>query len=138
MVGSVDERGRYLVDVTDNALKMGISVCGPGVAFKEIGDAIENYVNDVGLKVIPDFIGHGIGRFFHGAPQICHYRNKYPGNMLAGMTFTIEPIVCLGSPRIKILEDDWTAVTKDNSRSAQFEHTILITHDGVEVLTLPD
>merc|ERR1719400_2097477 len=117
------------------ALYVGIEQCGPDKPFRNIGGAVEAFVKDHGFKVIPAFTGHGIGTFFHGPPDIYPCRNSYPGRMLPGMTFTIEPGVSEGSPGVRVLEDNWTAVSPDNSRSAQFEHTILVTEDGVEILT---
>ncbi|XP_055299080.1 methionine aminopeptidase 1D, mitochondrial [Sitodiplosis mosellana] len=138
LIGNVDALGRHLVKVTEECLHKGIEACGQNVPFKEIGAAIEDHALQNGLEVIKEFIGHGIGTYFHGKPEISHYRNTYDGVMMPGMTFTIEPILCLGRPTFKVLEDQWTAVTKDNSRTAQFEHTILIAKHGVEILTLPD
>ncbi|GFR25910.1 methionine aminopeptidase A, partial [Trichonephila clavata] len=91
-----------------------------------------------GFSVVPAFCGHGISSIFHCAPRILHYDNNDKGQMLKGMIFTIEPVVCEGQPDILILEDDWTAATEDRSRSAQFEHTVLITQEGAEILTVPD
>ncbi|XP_030561506.1 methionine aminopeptidase 1D, mitochondrial isoform X1 [Drosophila novamexicana] len=135
LVGHVDERGRFLVDSTRECLEKCIALCGPGVPFNEIGKYIQKYCQERDLESVEAFIGHGIGSYFHGPPEIYHYANEAPGRMQAGMTFTIEPILSLGSGDIGLLEDGWTAVSLDNSRSAQFEHTILITATGVEVLT---
>ena len=84
---------------------------------------------------MPAFTGHGIGTYFHGPPDVYHFASRYPGDMMPGMTFTIEPAISEGSEVVILLEDGWTAVTEDNSRAAQFEHTVLITKDGVEILT---
>lgn len=163
LIGKVDPLGQHLVKVTEECLYKGIEVCGPNVPYSEIGNAVEQHAQENGLEVIREFIGHGIGTYFHGLPEICHYRksgalndwtidqlmrkkkqfsifigNKHDGRMMSGMTFTIEPILCLGRPKFKILGDDWTAVTKDDSRTAQFEHTILVTGSGAEILTIPD
>ncbi|KAL8592036.1 hypothetical protein ACOMHN_060529 [Nucella lapillus] len=136
LVGEVDEEGQRLVDVARRCRDVGLAVCRPGAQFSEIGRAINNCARSAGYSVVPEFCGHGIGEYFHGQPDIVHidYPNKL--KMKPGMTFTIEPIICDGSPDFKILDDKWTAVSLDNSRSAQFEHTVLITPSGVEVLTL--
>ncbi|EDV98977.1 GH13612 [Drosophila grimshawi] len=138
LVGDVDERGQYLVNCTRDCLSRCIALCGPGVAFNEIGKCIQRFCKDHDLESVAAFIGHGIGSYFHGPPEIYHYDNEVPGQMEPGMTFTIEPILSLGGGEIGILEDGWTALSLDNSRSAQFEHTILITDSGVEVLTTKD
>jgi len=135
LVGDVDESAKELVKVAKSALYVGIEQCGPDKLFSTIGAAIQSYVTYKGFKVIPAFTGHGIGRYFHGPPDIYPCRNSYPGKMKPGMTFTVEPAVSEGSHEVKILDDGWTAVSPDNSRSAQFEHTVLITEDGVELLT---
>ncbi|XP_055597952.1 methionine aminopeptidase 1D, mitochondrial [Uranotaenia lowii] len=137
-VGNVDKRGRYLVDSTEGSLNESILCCGPGQPLCVIGKSIEKYAKRKDLTVMPAFLGHGIGSFFHGPPDIFHFDNNYPGVMRPGMTFTIEPILTLGGQDAAILEDDWTAVSVDNARSAQFEHTVLITDNGCEVLTVPD
>lgn len=124
-----------LLNVAKQALYVGIDQCGPGKRFSAIGGSIEKYVSGQGYRVIPAFTGHGIGEYFHGPPDIYPCRNSYPGVMLPGMTFTVEPGVSEGSPNVMILDDGWTAVSPDNSRSAQFEHTVLITETGVEILT---
>jgi len=124
-----------LLNVAKQALYVGIEQCAPGKRFSVIGGSIEKYVSGQGYRVIPAFTGHGIGEYFHGPPDIYPCRNSYPGVMLPGMTFTVEPGVSEGSPNVLILDDGWTAVSPDNSRSAQFEHTVLITETGVEILT---
>ncbi|XP_065053833.1 methionine aminopeptidase 1D, mitochondrial-like isoform X2 [Rhopilema esculentum] len=136
MVGNVDNEGQRLVEVTKKCLESAIEVCGPGVKFNKIGRTISKVVKGTGFSVCDVFTGHGIGREFHCPPQIIHTANPYPGKMWPGMTFTIEPIICEGSPNIEIWDDGWTAVTVDNKRAAQFEHTILITDYGAEVLTI--
>ena len=100
-----------------------------------IGHAIHRHARKNNCTVVPIFLGHGIGEFVHGPPDIYHCLNNYPGQMKPGMVFTVEPVVSEGDRRVKILEDGWTAVTLDNSRTAQMEHTILVTEDGVEILT---
>ena len=137
LVGEVDDAGKELVDVARKALYVGIEQCGPDKHFRDIGGAIESFVQQhEGFRVIPAFTGHGIGTFFHGPPDIYPCRNSYPGKMKPGQTFTIEPAVSEGSHEVRILRDRWTAVSPDNSRSAQFEHTVLITDTGLEILTL--
>ncbi|XP_005188974.3 methionine aminopeptidase 1D, mitochondrial [Musca domestica] len=138
MVGDVDERGRYLVEKTEECLHECIQLCRPQVEFKAIGNFIAKFCKQTGLNTIPAFIGHGIGSYFHGPPEILHFKNNVPGTMQSGMTFTIEPILTLGGPDIEIQEDGWTAMSVDGARSAQFEHTILVTDDGCEILTKTD
>ncbi|CAH1176142.1 unnamed protein product [Phaedon cochleariae] len=138
LIGNVDTEGRDLVEATEICLKEAIQICKPGVLFRDIGACINQKAYNLGFQVIPCFIGHGIGHYFHGPPDIYHIGNNYPGRMEAGMTFTIEPILTQGSEMIEILEDEWTAVTVDNARTAQFEHTILITDYGADILTKVD
>jgi len=135
LVGQVDKAGQELVAMARNCLHEGIEQCGPGKPFTGIGAAIEEYLQGTQYKVVPAFTGHGIGKYFHGPPDIYHCRNSFPGVMKAGMTFTVEPAISEGTHLLYLLEDGWTAVTRDGSRSAQFEHTVLITDDGVEILT---
>nr|XP_023025939.1 methionine aminopeptidase 1D, mitochondrial isoform X2 [Leptinotarsa decemlineata] len=135
LVGQVDNDGRDLVKATETCLNEAIQMCKPGKFFRDIGALIEERAYSLGYQVVPAFIGHGIGHYFHGPPDIYHTRNNYPGIMAPGMTFTIEPILTQGSEMIEILPDDWTAVTVDDSRTAQFEHTVLITELGAEILT---
>jgi len=135
LIGDVDQSGRKLVDVTNQCLDIGISRCRPNTPFRDIGRAIHKLARHHSCTSIPVFIGHGIGSFFHGPPDIYHCFNNYPGRMQPGMVFTVEPCISEGDKRVKILEDGWTAVTLDNSRAAQAEHTVLITKNGVEVLT---
>jgi len=135
LVGEVDREGQELIKVAREALYVGIDQCGPGKQFSGIGSAIHSHVSSRGFQVIPSFTGHGIGTYFHGPPDIYPCRNSYPGKMMPGMTFTIEPGVSEGSADVMILRDRWTAVSPDNSRSAQFEHTVLITEEGVDILT---
>eukprot|EP00794_Sanderia_malayensis_P003330 gene3330-3819_t len=136
LVGDVDEEGQRLAEVAKKCLHSAIEICGPGVKFNKIGKTISSFVKGTGFSVCDVFCGHGIGKEFHSDPQILHYANNYPGKMWPGMTFTIEPVICEGSPHVEILEDGWTAVTLDQKRAAQFEHTILITDHGFEVLTI--
>ena len=136
LVGSVDKKGKKLVKSTYNALMKAIEICKPGTKFSQIGDVIQDYVEKDNFSVVRDITGHGICKLFHTAPTILHYRkNKSPGIMKPGNIFTIEPMINEGTWELVTWKDDWTAVTVDGKRSAQFEHTILITEDGCEVLT---
>jgi methionyl aminopeptidase len=137
LIGNVDDFGRNLVSTTEICLNEAISICKPGRKFCDIGNLIEKTAANLGFTVVPAFIGHGIGHYFHGPPDIFHIYNNYPGEMRSGMTFTIEPALSYGGKEIVILEDGWTAVTLDFARTAQFEHTVLITDTGVDVLTIP-
>lgn len=135
LIGDVDDRGKELVQVTEECLDLAIKICGPDVPFNSIGSVVHKHASKNRLTVLPAFLGHGIGEYFHGKPDIYHTRNRYPGLMKPGMTFTIEPAISHGSENTFILEDGWTAVTGDGSRVAQVEHTILITENGAEILT---
>ncbi|CAH3126582.1 unnamed protein product [Pocillopora meandrina] len=135
VVGSVDKQGQRLLESCQRSLDAAINICKPGVRFSLIGNTIESVAGKDGFTVCPNLAGHGIGSYFHGPPEILHTANYKPGKMGPGMTFTIEPVLCEGSPKIAILGDGWTVVTKDGKRTAQFEHTVLITDSGVEVLT---
>lgn len=138
-VGEPDEQTRRLVDVTAQALLRGLKEVGAGKRLGDIGAAIQNYVEAQDFSVVRDFIGHGIGREFHAAPQVPHFGSYNTGmRMRPGMAFTIEPMVNVGDYPTQVLDDDWTAITKDGSLSAQFEHTIIVTKDGVDVMTLLD
>ena len=135
-VGTIDEESRHLIEVTRECMWKGIDVVRPGVPLYEIGRAIESHAKSHKMGVVRAFIGHGIGEQFHTDIQILHYYE--PRNSLLmrpGMTFTIEPMITLGSEKHRMWDDDWTAVTIDGRRTAQFEHTVLVTDDGVEVLT---
>ncbi|KAL4712658.1 hypothetical protein ACJJTC_007955 [Scirpophaga incertulas] len=134
-VGNVDDRGLQLVRVTEECLSIAIKTCGPNVPFNEIGTKIHNHAKKNRLTVLPAFMGHGIGEYFHGPPEIYHFKNRYPGVMKPGMTFTIEPVLSHGSKNTIILDDGWTVVTEDGSRAAQAEHTVLITEHGAKILT---
>lgn len=134
-VGEVDHYGKRLIRVTEEALRRGVSECKPGQAFRRIGHVIHKHARAHNTATIPHFLGHGIGTFFHGPPDIYHCLNNYPGVMRQGMVFTIEPCISEGDRRVKILDDGWSAVTMDGARTAQSEHTVLITKKGVEVLT---
>lgn len=135
IIGDADEAGQHLVDAARKCRDEAIAICGPGVPFAAIGHKVEQVARRERVTVVPCFIGHGIGTYFHGPPDIYHCYNNYPGTMEAGMTFTVEPIVAQGQEDVLILEDGWTAVMVDNGRAAQFEHTVLITESGHEILT---
>ena len=136
LVGEVDEQSRHLVDVTRQCLDIGIAQVRPGALVRDIGRAIQAHAEGEGLGVVRDFVGHGVGRAFHSDPQVFHYDNPRASTRLeAGMTFTIEPMITVGDHHAEMWDDGWTAVTRDRSRTAQFEHTLLVTDDGVEVLT---
>jgi len=135
MVGKVDSAGRKLVQATKDCLDEAIKVCGPGQRFNQIGKTVTRVAADHGFKVCPMFTGHGIGKCFHEPPQILHTDNNRAGVMKPGMTFTIEPVLVEGSPEVEFWGDGWTCVTRDGGRAAQFEHTLLITEEGVDILT---
>ncbi len=137
LVGEVSRRAQRLVDVTYEALMRGIAVVRPGATTGDIGAAIQDYAESERCSVVRDFCGHGVGRLFHDEPNILHYGRRGEGVMLKPwMLFTIEPMINLGRPHVKILSDGWTAVTRDRSMSAQFEHTIGVTETGHEIFTL--
>ena len=139
LCGDVDEESRLLVERTREALLRGIRAAVPGREVNVIGRVIESYARRFGYGVVRDFTGHGIGRSFHSGLIIPHYdaAPAYSTIIEPGMTFTIEPMLNLGTHEWEMWDDDWTVVTKDRKRSAQFEHTILITDSGSEILTLP-
>jgi methionyl aminopeptidase len=137
VAGQPSVRARRLIDVTHEALMRGIGAVRPGDTFGDIGAAIQTYAEAERCSVVRDFCGHGLGRVFHDAPNVLHYGKPGSGPRLReGMFFTIEPMVNLGRPETKILADGWTAVTRDRSLSAQFEHSVGVTKDGVEIFTL--
>ena len=126
-----------LIQVTHDALMIGIEAVKPGNTFGDIGHAIQTYVEAQRMSVVRDFCGHGLGRVFHAPPNVLHYGR--PGTQAVleeGMFFTIEPMVNLGRPETKVLSDEWTAITRDKSLSAQFEHSIGVTANGCEIFTL--
>ena len=130
-------KARRLVDVTYDAMMRGIAVIRPGVKTGAIGEAIQRYAESQRYSVVRDFCGHGVGRLFHDAPSILHYGRAQEGAVLReGMIFTVEPMINAGRYEVKILADGWTAVTKDRSLSAQFEHTVGVTADGSEIFTI--
>lgn len=136
MVGTVKRAAERLVAVTLEALRRGIAVVRPDATLGDIGHAIQSYAEGERCSVVRDFCGHGVGQAFHEPPNILHYGKKGEGARLkAGMIFTIEPMINLGRPHVKLLSDGWTAVTRDRSLSAQFEHTVGVTPDGAEIFT---
>jgi methionyl aminopeptidase len=136
-VGNVDEKIKKLVDVTYECMMAGIGVVAPGARLGDVGAIIQEIAEENGYSVVREYCGHGIGREFHEDPQVLHYGKKGTGvELKEGMTFTIEPMINLGKRHCKVLKDDWTVVTKDKKWSAQFEHTILVTKEGAEILTL--
>eukprot|EP00743_Colponemidia_sp_Colp-15_P001878 GILK01002047.1.p1 GENE.GILK01002047.1~~GILK01002047.1.p1 ORF type:complete len:376 (-),score=51.72 GILK01002047.1:173-1300(-) len=135
-VGEVDAESKNLVKTAYESLMLAIDACRPGVMYRDLGNIITKHANQNGCSVVKSYTGHGVGRLFHTAPNIPHYsKNKAVGVMKPGHVFTIEPMINVGTWRDEIWPDDWTAVTADGQRSAQFEHTILITETGHEVLT---
>ena len=135
-VGEVSIKAKNLIDATYQGMMNAIKILNPGIKLGDIGFEIQSYVESKGFSVVRDFCGHGIGRIFHDAPNVVHYGEKGTGlELQEGMFFTIEPMINLGTWKVKLLNDGWTAVTKDRSLSAQFEHTIGITADGAEIFT---
>jgi methionyl aminopeptidase len=135
--GEPSRKAERLIQVTHDALMRSIEVAKPGNTFGDIGHAIQSFVEAERMSVVRDFCGHGLGLVFHAPPNVLHYGRAGTGPVLeVGMIFTIEPMVNLGRPETKILKDDWTAVTRDKSLSAQFEHSIGITAEGAEIFTL--
>jgi methionyl aminopeptidase len=136
LVGDVDEASRKLVTVTKECLEHGIAAVKPGARVRDIGRAIQQHAEGQGYGVVRAFVGHGIGRAFHGDPQVYHYDNPSARQELVpGMTFTIEPMITIGDWHHEMWDDGWTAVTVDRSRTAQFEHTLVVTDTGAEILT---
>lgn len=136
VAGNLSKRAEKLIQVTYDALMMGVAAVRPGNTFGDIGHAIQTYVESQRMSVVRDFCGHGLGRVFHAPPNVLHYGRAGTGPRLEeGMIFTIEPMVNLGRPETFVLHDDWTAVTRDKSLSAQFEHSIGVTADGCEIFT---
>jgi methionyl aminopeptidase len=137
VAGKLSRKAERLIQVTHDALMMGIEAAKPGNTFGDIGHAIQVYAESQRMSVVRDFCGHGLGRVFHSPPNVLHYGRAGTGSVLEeGMFFTIEPMINLGRPETKVLADDWTAVTRDKSLSAQFEHSIGITANGAEIFTL--
>ncbi len=136
ILGSPNPDARKIVSVAHESLKVGISMVRPGNTIGDIGWAIQRYAEGQGCSVVREFLGHGVGFDFHEPPQVPHYGRRGEGVRLApGMVFTIEPMINLGGKELLILDDGWTAVTRDGSLSAQFEQTVVVTEDGVESLT---
>ncbi len=136
-IGEVSVKAKKLVKTTYEAMMKAISIVKDGVYLGDIGEIIQNHVEAKGFSVVQDFCGHGIGKLFHEEPNVLHYGKKGTGiKIKAGMIFTIEPMINLGQYETKTLNDGWTAVTKDKSLSAQFEHTIGVTNEGCEIFTM--
>ena len=136
VAGETSLKAKRLINITHKALFKGINVVKPGNHFGDIGAEIQNFVESEKMSVVRDFCGHGLGEVFHSAPNVLHYGKKGTGPVFEeGMFFTIEPMVNLGKPDTKVLSDNWTAVTKDKSLSAQFEHSIGVIKDGYEIFT---
>jgi methionyl aminopeptidase len=137
IAGQPTTKARLLVDVTYEAMMRGIAAIRPGATLGDIGHAIQSFVERHRFSVVRDFCGHGIGRRFHEPPNVLHFGRPGEGPQLKpGMFFTVEPMVNAGRPEVKILDDGWTAVTRDRSLSAQFEHMVGVTEDGVEIFTI--
>ena len=137
LVGNVSDEAKKLVQVTYECMRIGIDQVKPGGFIGDIGAAITEYAHDHGYSVVEDYCGHGIGREFHEDPQVVHVGKRGTGAQIKpGMTFTIEPMINIGKKDCKVLKDGWTVITKDKKLSAQFEHTLLVTEEGHEILTL--
>jgi methionyl aminopeptidase len=137
VIGPIARKAERLIEVTYEAMMRGIAAVKPGATTGDIGHAIQSFVEPQGMSVVRDFCGHGLGRMFHDEPNIIHIGRPGEGVALKpGMFFTIEPMINLGKPHVKILADGWTAVTRDRSLSAQFEHSVGVTATGVEIFTL--
>lgn len=136
-VGQIKRAAERLLEVTHECLMRGVAAVKPGARTGAIGAAIQSYAEAERCSVVRDFCGHGVGRLFHDAPNILHYGSANEGvEMRPGMIFTIEPMINLGRPHVKVLADGWTAVTRDRSLTAQYEHTVGVTEDGCEIFTL--
>ncbi|AFY57477.1 methionine aminopeptidase, type I [Rivularia sp. PCC 7116] len=139
LVGDVSDKARKLVEVTRESMMRGIAQVKPDGRIGDIGAAIQEYAEANGYSVVRDMVGHGVGRVFHTEPQVPHYGKRNTGMKLRkGMVFTIEPMLNEGTYKLKFLKDGWTVITQDRKLSAQFEHTVAVTDDGVEILTLAD
>lgn len=137
VAGKLSRRDERLINVTHDALMLGIAAVKPGNSFGDIGAAIQRHAESHRMSVVRDFCGHGLGQVFHAAPNVLHYGQPGSGPKLeAGMFFTIEPMINLGRPGTKVLSDGWTAVTKDRKNTAQFEHSVGVTEEGCEIFTL--
>lgn len=138
-VGEIRPEAKRLVEIARRSLEIGINQVREGRRICDIGNAIESYAAGQGCSVVREYVGHGIGRGFHEKPQVPHFANSNAtARMVRGMTFTIEPMINLGTWKTKLLEDGWTAITADGKLSAQFEHTVCVLEDGVEVMTARD
>ena len=135
-VGQPSIRAKRLIDITYECMSLGIKMVKPGIRLGDIGHAIQRRAEQAHFSIVREYCGHGIGRQFHEEPQILHYGEPGTGiELVPGMTFTIEPMINAGNRQVKLLPDKWTVVTKDRSLSAQWEHTVLVTDSGYEVLT---
>eukprot|EP00197_Chlamydomonas_leiostraca_P004669 CAMPEP_0202866282 /NCGR_PEP_ID=MMETSP1391-20130828/7302_1 /ASSEMBLY_ACC=CAM_ASM_000867 /TAXON_ID=1034604 /ORGANISM="Chlamydomonas leiostraca, Strain SAG 11-49" /LENGTH=300 /DNA_ID=CAMNT_0049546215 /DNA_START=136 /DNA_END=1038 /DNA_ORIENTATION=- len=134
-VGSVSPEAKQLCDITHKALHEAIKICGPGVPYNKIGKVINELADNYGYGVVREYVGHGVGKHFHSAPTIQHNRNNNVGTMQLWQTFTIEPMLVQGSTKCNTWKDKWTVVTQDGGLAAQYEHTLLITPNGAEILT---
>jgi methionyl aminopeptidase len=136
-VGKIAPSAQRLIEITHEAMWIGIRQVRPGAHLGDIGAAIQGFVEPQHLSIVREYCGHGIGQIFHEDPQVLHYGERGTGvQLLPGMTFTVEPMVNAGKRHVRLLPDGWTVITKDHSLSAQWEHTILVTDSGYEVLTL--
>lgn len=136
-IGEIPRRAERLLDATYESMMQGIAAIKPGGHVGDIGAAIQDYVEPQHMSVVRDFCGHGVGRVFHDEPNIVHVGERGQGpELVPGMIFTVEPMINLGRPHVKVLSDGWTAVTRDRSLSAQFEHAVGVTQTGVEIFTL--
>lgn len=137
VAGTRSKKAERLIQVTHDALMKGIEAVKPGNTFGDIGYAIQSYVESQRMSVVRDFCGHGLGRVFHAPPNVLHYGRRGTGAVLEpGMFFTIEPMVNLGRPETRVLNDEWTAVTRDKALSAQYEHSVGVTETGAQIFTL--
>ncbi|CAL4320547.1 Methionine aminopeptidase [Buchnera aphidicola (Thelaxes suberi)] len=138
LIGNVDYMSKKLCNVTQNSLYQSLRIIQSGISLSEIGKSIQKYVEKNNFSIVKEYCGHGIGKSFHEEPHILHYDNKYNKNIILqeGMIFTIEPIINAGSAEVYCTNDHWTVKTKDKSRSAQYEHTVLVTKSGCEILTI--
>ena len=136
-IGNMARKAERLVEVTYECLMRGIAAVKPGAHLGDVGHAIQSFAEGERCSVVRDFCGHGLGQVFHDHPNVLHYGRPGEGVLLkSGMFFTIEPMINLGKPHVKIMADGWTAVTRDKSLSAQFEHTVAVTDAGCEIFTL--
>lgn len=138
-VGNVPAEGRRLAEATEKSMYLGINEIKPGARLGDIGAAIQGFIEAQGFSVVRDFVGHGVGREFHEEPSVAHFGRRGTGLRLKeGMVLTVEPMINQGAYNTRVLDDGWTAVTTDGCLSAQFEHTVAVTKDGFDILTLSD